>query len=412
MAARSEDEDEFTEKIRQLEKEKKRLERLNSERKYKELCKSVTALRESSSSLYSTEPAQYESSAGSSSSPGRDRSRASARFDDMSSDSGISGILNEQRNLLKSLQRRSGESSRDILGGRGQQRESGSDSEEDCAKDTRNLDKVMSKEHKQKLQQNRDTLVENLIPEDIFNDLIANKVLTTPEVGRIKEKNTRESINEELLDNLIRKSDRAFYEFVKSLRKTLQDHLADLIDDMIRDDRTRDDRNRSKRKRKTGELNISLDCEDISPVGRKKRVCTCAEVEEQILVMAKTAYQAIRRRDGTPASFEQFKKELRQTNEVIKESMEIMHTLKILCKHGELDISYGSVRFTLNCSSMRCVQNVWEMYQSGKLLALFQEKFVSRQLLKMCGARTIKLGVRIAEHEYWKCIKELGKLKF
>ena len=147
----------------------------------------------------------------------------------------------------------------------------------------------------------------------------------------------------------------------------------------------------------------------MSPVGRKRPACTCAEVEEQILVMAKTAYQAIRRRDGTPASFEQFKKELRQTNEVIKESMEIMHTLKILCKHGDVDISYGSVRFTLHCTSVRCMQNVWKMYKSGMLLALLQEKLVTRHLLSVCSARTIKLGVRIAEQEYIQCVQEIGR---
>lgn len=87
----------------------------------------------------------------------------------------------------------------------------------------------MSASNKRKLQEYRDTLVENILPDDIFNDLIANKILTTADCSRIKEKNTREAINEELLNNLARRSDRAFHVFVNSLRKTLQGYLADLL---------------------------------------------------------------------------------------------------------------------------------------------------------------------------------------
>lgn len=106
----------------------------------------------------------------------------------------------------------------------------------------------MSKEHKSKLQSNRDTLVESMIPDDIFNDLIANKVLTTADVSRIKEKNTREAMNEELLNNLVRRSDRAFYEFVRSLHKTLQGYLADLLEDIPKPP----SKKRQKRKRVPG----------------------------------------------------------------------------------------------------------------------------------------------------------------
>ena len=112
------------------------------------------------------------------------------------------------------------------------------------------VDKVMSKEHKSKLQTNRDTLVESMIPDDIFNDLIANKVLTTADVSRIKEKNTREAMNEELLNNLIRRSDRAFYEFVRSLHKTLQGYLADILDPLPKPP----SKKRQKRKRQPGML--------------------------------------------------------------------------------------------------------------------------------------------------------------
>ena len=54
----------------------------------------------------------------------------------------------------------------------------------------------MSMKHKQALRINRDVLVENMTPDDIFNDLISKHILTNSDVSRIKEKNTTEAINE------------------------------------------------------------------------------------------------------------------------------------------------------------------------------------------------------------------------
>ena len=163
----------------------------------------------------------------------------------------------------------------------------------------------------------------------------------------------------------------------------------------------------------TGEINIAVDCEEVyqSP-GKKKPLCSCGEVEEQILIMAKTAYKAIRRRDNTPASFEQFKKELSQTNEIVKESMEIMHTLKILCKHGDLDISYGSIIFSIRCKSVACLQEIWSMYLSGSLQSLIQRTFVTTTLLERCNVTRVGLRVQISEKEYLRCKRELGENLF
>lgn len=158
-----------------------------------------------------------------------------------------------------------------------------------------------------------------------------------------------------------------------------------------------------------GDLNISVNCEEVSSLpASKKPTCSCGEVEEQILIMAKTAYKAIRRRDNTPASFEQFKKELSQTNEIVKESMEIMHTLKILCKHGDLDISYGSVIFCIRCKSLACVHEIWKMYTSGSLQSMFQETLVTTDLLEKFCVTKVRLKVEICEKEYKRCLKELG----
>ncbi|XP_061190134.1 uncharacterized protein LOC133197999 isoform X2 [Saccostrea echinata] len=383
------DEIDLSEKIKQLEREKERLERRNMKKKYAELSRSVGQLRRST---------EYEPHS-SSISPSRDKNHPNRAVKE-SVDNDFGSLLSEQRDRLRMLQRQSGE----CASGGNQPRGRDLDQSDSDSEERRNLDTVMSKEHKQKLQLHRDTLVENMTPEDIFNDLIASQVISTADVSRIKEKMTREAMNEELLNNLIRRSDRAYYEFVKSLRKTLQGHLADLLDESS----TRQ-RRTPKRKRQTGEINIAVDVEDISPApGRKKPTCSCGEVEEQILIMAKTAYKAIRRRDNTPASFEQFKKELSQTNEIVKESMEIMHTLKILCKHGDLDISYGSVIFSIRCNSLMCIQEIWMMYKSGSLQSLLQRTFVTRSLLRICSVKSVRLRVQISETEYKKCLREIG----
>ena len=49
--------------------------------------------------------------------------------------------------------------------------------------------------------------------------------------------------------------------------------------------------------------------------------------------MATSAYKSIRRCDGTIRSFEQFKEELTKTNEVIKDSMELLQSVRRLCVH-------------------------------------------------------------------------------
>ena len=61
--------------------------------------------------------------------------------------------------------------------------------------------------------------------------------------------------------------------------------------------------------------------------------CACAEMEKHFMEMATSAYKSIRRYDGTMNSFEQFKQELTQTNQVIKDSMELLQNVRRLCVH-------------------------------------------------------------------------------
>ncbi|OWF51729.1 uncharacterized protein LOC110448711 [Mizuhopecten yessoensis] len=386
------------EKIQKLEREKAKLEKQEAEKHMLE-----QRLKEVSASVSDLKNVKNSGNV-STASTSRGKSNKNNRGHEVpsSSGSGVVDMLKEQRAKLNRLTHQRGDSgsTRQEVDD-DEESESGDEQEED----SRNLDKVMSMEHKMKLQHHRDTLVESLIPDDILNDLIANKVLLIGDVSRIKEKNTQEAMNEELLNNLGKRSDRAFYVFVKSLRKTLQGYLADLIDEPVPKPTLR----KTKRKRQKAELNVSVDCESVLPLPKKKPQCSCQEVEEQILVMARTAYSTIRRRDNTPASFEQFKKELSQTNDIIKDTAEVMHTLKILCKHGDeiSDISYGSVKFTIHCKSLRSVTSLWEMYRCGDLLELLQRGLITKTLLRKCQARDVRLRVRIPEEEYLQCVKDL-----
>ncbi|XP_041355979.1 uncharacterized protein LOC121373401 [Gigantopelta aegis] len=395
MAEKSDGLTNIAEQIRRLEKEKEALEKRQKEKEEADraneekrlLQQKLSVLQQEVTSLKGSNTINISPST-SAISPGG-RQRRSYGFDVRDSD--VLGMLGDNK-TVQNLQNQ-------FLGSPNLARGNYAYSEEETSEE--DAEDVMSTRHKQMLQQNRDILVENMIPDDIFNDLIASKILTTADVGRIKEKNTRESMNEELLNNIVRRSDRAFHVFVRSLRKTLQDYLANRIDPSSRS-------SKKKRKRHTGELNVNVDCEEVTPLNKKRGVCTCQEVEEQILIMAKNAYRNIRRRDGTPAAFEQFRKELGQTNAIIKDSMEIMHTLKILCRHGEVtDVSYGSVKFTMICPSVFVVKDLWQLYVSGKLLEIFQDGLVTKTLRKVCKARDIRLRVRILEREYLQCLREL-----
>ena len=90
--------------------------------------------------------------------------------------------------------------------------------------------------------------------------------------------------------------------------------------------------------------------------------------------------------------------------------MDIVNSLKLLCRHGEVtNLSTGSIRFTVRCTSVHTCQALWEDYKSGVLLKAFQRSFVRHKLLIACGASAITLRVRIAESDYLQCLLELGK---
>ena len=90
--------------------------------------------------------------------------------------------------------------------------------------------------------------------------------------------------------------------------------------------------------------------------------------------------------------------------------MEIMHTLKILCRHGDITgISEGSIILTLRCHSTTNAKALWEMYTSGRLQKVIEKGFVTPSLKKICRVRKIRLKVGMVESEYLHCLQELGK---
>ena len=66
---------------------------------------------------------------------------------------------------------------------------------------------------------------------------------------------------------------------------------------------------------------------------QKTSSCTCAIMERQFLQMAESAYRSVRRIDASPQGFEQFRRELIQTNEVMKDSMDVLKNIRTFCEH-------------------------------------------------------------------------------
>ncbi|KAK3096106.1 hypothetical protein FSP39_023291 [Pinctada imbricata] len=64
--------------------------------------------------------------------------------------------------------------------------------------------------------------------------------------------------------------------------------------------------------------------------------CTCAVMEKQFMKMAENAYKNIRRQDDSSESFAQFRRELSETNNVLKDSIVILQQMKNVCDHRRI----------------------------------------------------------------------------
>ncbi|XP_046578515.1 uncharacterized protein LOC124286220 [Haliotis rubra] len=108
-------------------------------------------------------------------------------------------------------------------------------------------------------------------------------------------------------------------------------HRCDCMDRQQRHMESGRERLEMTKKRKFGDTS-SENSVPLSP-RTKKQKCTCSMMEMNFLQMAEAAYKNIRRQDTTPASFEQFSRELVQTNSVLKESVSILSTIREMCEH-------------------------------------------------------------------------------
>lgn len=61
--------------------------------------------------------------------------------------------------------------------------------------------------------------------------------------------------------------------------------------------------------------------------------CSCAVMERQFLQMAENAYKNIRRHDTSADGFAQFRKELTETNQILKDSLTVLNNMKEFCEH-------------------------------------------------------------------------------
>ena len=63
-------------------------------------------------------------------------------------------------------------------------------------------------------------------------------------------------------------------------------------------------------------------------------VCTLEDVQNQIVLMAESAFGNIRRQDDSQESFDQFCSEMAQTTTSINNSLELVHALRAFCEQS------------------------------------------------------------------------------
>ena len=90
----------------------------------------------------------------------------------------------------------------------------------------------MTNKQKKIIKKNRNYLTSNIDIEDgiLLDHLVAHEALVKYDVDCIKESESSEKKASNLIDRLLRKSDKAYEDFVECLRKSNQSHLADLLE--------------------------------------------------------------------------------------------------------------------------------------------------------------------------------------
>ncbi|XP_063438399.1 uncharacterized protein LOC134719320 [Mytilus trossulus] len=181
----------------------------------------------------------------------------------------------------------------------------------------------------------------------------------------------------------------------------------------------------ANRKRKHGDVEVCVKCEeDEDKVTDKSRclqsalqkvqhpegkTCRCANIESAILEMARDAYKKIRRWDSSEYSFDRFNTEASETREQIFDSVKVLCEIKSMCKYGRIieDMFSGSIIFLFNCPTLLALDDLWEIYLSGKLKEMFNSAFITDELKHKYGASTARLEVVISQEAYHRARSEL-----
>ncbi|XP_052096600.1 uncharacterized protein LOC127731799 [Mytilus californianus] len=180
----------------------------------------------------------------------------------------------------------------------------------------------------------------------------------------------------------------------------------------------------TSRKRKHGDVEVCVNCEEEDEVSDKSRclqsalkkvqhpegkTCRCANIESAILEMARDAYKKIRRRDSSEYSFDRFNTEATETREQIFDSVKVLCEIKSMCKYGRVidDIFSGSIIFLFNCPTLLALDDLWEIYLSGRLKEMFNSAFITDELKHKYGASTARLEVVISKEVYHRARSEL-----
>ena len=89
---------------------------------------------------------------------------------------------------------------------------------------------IMTPEHKEKLIINRKVLVKSINDKLIYSGLLQESICTTRELTNIIAERTRQKEVKKLLYILQRKPDEAYKRFIKTLRQTGHEHIANLLE--------------------------------------------------------------------------------------------------------------------------------------------------------------------------------------
>lgn len=72
-----------------------------------------------------------------------------------------------------------------------------------------------------------------------------------------------------------------------------------------------------------------------------------------------------------------------------------------------LDVKTGGLIFTLECGSLKILDDLWQDYSTGHLNEVAQFYLVTNDILKEFGLSSFKLASNIKEEEYRTCRQHL-----